>query len=157
MLLISDTGFDELFGLNHTRQLPNKLYQWIYDALKSMADIPIDLRQQLLEPVREFHATSSLLSTKDLINTTLIYDNVKNAERIFDALPELEVIVTIGGVTPTRTELTGIASSRIRTAILRKSTSPSAQQQRGKREDAASETPMEDISKLTGDPAVAVI
>ncbi|VFR11836.1 hypothetical protein SPFM8_00204 [Salmonella phage SPFM8] len=157
VLLISDTGFDELFGLKPSRQLPNKLYQWIYDALKSKGAIPIDLRQQLLEPVREFHDHTSLLSTKDLINTTLIYDNVADAERIFDALPELEVIVTIATSTPTRTELTGIASSRIRTVKNRKSTSPSAQQQRGKREDGGVETPMEDISKLTGDPAVAAI
>ncbi|VFR12137.1 hypothetical protein SPFM9_00208 [Salmonella phage SPFM9] len=132
VLLISDTGFDVREFHDHTRQLPNKLYQWIYVIYDNVADIPIDLRQQLLEPVIVTIATSSLLSTKDLINTTRRIRTVKNAERIFDALPELEGKREDGGVTPTRTELTGIASNPAVAAILRKSTSPSAQQQREK-------------------------
>ncbi|VFR14879.1 hypothetical protein SPFM20_00201 [Salmonella phage SPFM20] len=156
-LLISDTGFDELFGLKPSVATPNKLYQWIYDALKSKGASPVDLRQQLLEPVREFHDHTRQLSTKDLINTTLIYDNVADIPIIFDALPELEVIVTIATSSLLRTELTGIASSRIRTVKNAERTSPSAQQQRGKREDGGVTPTMEDISKLTGDPAVAAI
>ncbi|VFR11524.1 hypothetical protein SPFM6_00213 [Salmonella phage SPFM6] len=73
---------------DHTRQLPNKLYQWTTLIYDNVADIPIDLRQQLLVEVIVTIATSSLLSTKDLINTSSRIRTVKNAERIFDALPE---------------------------------------------------------------------
>ncbi|VFR11379.1 hypothetical protein SPFM7_00202 [Salmonella phage SPFM7] len=127
VLLISDTLEPVREFHDHTRQLPNKLYQnttLIYD---NVADIPIDLRQQLELEVIVTIATSSLLSTKDLIIASSRIRTVKNAERIFDALPQQRGKREDGGVTPTRTELTGLTGDPAVAAILRKSTSPSAQ------------------------------
>ncbi|VFR13533.1 hypothetical protein SPFM14_00198 [Salmonella phage SPFM14] len=107
--------------------------------------------------MREFHDHTRQLPNKHLINTTLIYDNVADIPIDLRPLPELEVIVTIATSSLLSTKVTGIASSRIRTVKNAERIFDAAQQQRGKREDGGVTPTRTELSKLTGDPAVAAI